>query len=150
VLLVLDAGPDPGGDGRPVPQQPSRTRHVEERLVEGDPLHERGGVPEDLEHRGADLLVAPVAAGQEHGLGAQPAGTRRRHRRADAVGTRFVRRRRHDTPVTRTTHHHGAAPQRRLVAHLDRGEEGVHVDVEDDGHASRVTVIAARSDPASR
>jgi hypothetical protein len=137
--------------------------HVEERLVEADPLHEGRVAAEDLEDLGADLAVAGVAARQEQRVRAQAPGVRRRHGREDAVGTGLVRRGRHHAPAARSAHDDGPTPQLRPVEQLDRHEEGVHVDVEDreevtfagqvgTGHGAyrRVTVREARSAPSTR
>ncbi len=116
--------------------------HVEERLVERDRLDQRGEGPEDRHDPGADLAVAGVVAGEEHGLGAQAAGSHRRHGREHTEGPGLVRRRSHHPPVARTAHDHGSAPQLGLVEQLDRHEEGVHVDVQDARRFVHVRVIA--------
>ena len=57
---------------------PPQAADVEERLVDRDPLDERRGVVEDVEHRPARLGVGGQARLDEHGVRAQPLAPRRR------------------------------------------------------------------------
>ena len=73
------------------------------------------------------------------GTGARLAG---RHRRPDAVGPGLVRRRRHDAAASDATDDDRLAAQRGLVALLDRGEEGVEVEVEHRRYVSHGSSMA--------
>ena len=64
------------------------------------------------------------------GVGAGAERAVHRHRRADAEGARVVARRHHHAPPAAADQHRPAA-QRRVVALLDRGVEGVAVDMGD-------------------
>ena len=119
------------GDAVGRPEQAPRAGDVHEGLVEADGLHGRGDVVEDLVQLPAHLGVAAVAPGQEDGLGAELAGPHRRHGRVHPEGPCLVGARGHDAPGAGTTHDHGFAGEGRVVEHLDRREERVHVDVED-------------------
>jgi hypothetical protein len=138
---------DPATDRQAVAEQGARTAHVEKRLVQCDPLDERRAAVEDLMDLGADLAVAVVPAGHEHRMGAQSAGLGGRHGRVDSVGPGFVAGRRHHAPPAGTADDHRPSGQRRVEAHLDRREKGVHVDVKDRGHhrqSDRATTAADR------
>ena len=54
-----------------------------------------------------------------------------RHRAVHAEGARLVARGRDDAAALGVADRHRAAAQRGVVALLDRGVEGVHVDVDD-------------------
>ena len=54
-----------------------------------------------------------------------------RHRAAHAVATRLIACRADHPARPGAAHHHRLAPQLRVAAHLHRGEERVHVDVQD-------------------
>ena len=124
---------DGAGDGRTVPEELPRSGDVEERLVERDALDQR-------RHRFEDVVAAagspPCTAGSgrrgrwpmDTGAGlpttAWPSGPR-------TCGPRRCRRPRR--PGLRSRPRSPGLPgQGRVVEDLDRGEEGVHVDVEDD------------------
>ena len=59
-LLVGDPGPDVLGDLQRAAETAGGPADVEERLVEGDRLDQRGDLPEDLHHRGGDDLEVGV------------------------------------------------------------------------------------------
>ena len=136
-LPLEDAGPDGGGDPVRGPQRPDRPPHVEERLVEGEGLHQRRHLLENGHDPGRDLAVTAVVAGQEHGVGAEPAGPGRRHGRVDAEGPGLVAGRGHHAPPAGAAHHHRLAPQLGPTADLHRREEGVHVHVQEPHRAVR-------------
>ena len=136
-LLLEDAAPDGGGDLIGGPEAADRPPHVQERLVEGEGLHQRRHLLQDGHDPGRDLAVAAVVAGQEHGVGAQLAGPGRRHGRTDAEGPGLVAGRGHHPPAARAPHHHRLAPQLGAAADLHRREEGVHVHVQETHRAVR-------------
>ena len=125
--------PQSVGDHLGRPEQAQRPGHVEEGLVEPDRFDQRGDVLHDVVELAADLGVATVAPGQEHGLGAELAGPDRRHGRAHAEGAGLVGARRHHAAGGRPADDDRQPGQGRVVEDLDRGEEGVHVDVQNGG-----------------
>ena len=136
--LLPHVAPQGHGDLRRGARDPPQAAHVEEGLVDRQALDQRAGVLEHLEHR-----LAGLAVGREPGLDreqprAEPAGLRDPHGGADAEGLRLVAGRQHDAAADRDR----PAPQPRVVALLDRGEEGVEVGVQDrraDGPAGHPT-----------
>ena len=89
---------------------------------------------------------------QEHRVRAQPPGARGRHRAAHAVLPRLVAGGAHHAARTRAADHHRLAAQLGPLAHLDRGEERVHVDVQDRaagvvGVGAEARITAARHQP---
>ena len=83
-----------------------------------------------LHHPLAGLAVGVEAATEERRVRAARPRLPGRHRRPDAVLARLVGRRRHHAPAADPADHHRLAAQRGLVALLDRGEEGVEVEVQ--------------------
>ena len=71
--------------------------------------------------------------GQDHGLGAAAGGLGHGHRRGDAEGAGLVGGGRDDAPAVAAADNDGTAGQLGVLEELDRGEEGVHVDVDDGG-----------------
>ena len=116
----------------PSPSSCTRPGHVEEGLVEGDPLDQRGHRLEDGVQLAALLDVAVEATVHEDRRRAEPPGHRRRHGRVHAEPPGLVGAGRHHAASPRAAHDDRQAGQGRVVEHLHRGEEGVHVDVEDD------------------
>ena len=110
-----------------------------------------------LHHPLARLAVGVEAAAEERRVRAARPGLAGRHRRADAVLARLVGRGRHHAPAADAADHDRLAAQRRLVALLDGGEEGVEVEVQDGRvgpHAAQRTAPRrpgpARRRPAAR
>ncbi len=101
--------------------------HVQEGLVDREPLDERRRVLEDLEHLLARLGVRAHSRRDDDGVGAQATCPPAAHRGADAVRLRLVARREHDPGAD----DHGAPPQPRVVPLLDRREERVDVGMQD-------------------
>ena len=66
-------------------------------------------------------------------MGAQGAGARSGHAGAHAQGAGLVGGGGDDSASGRAAHDDGAANEAGVLAHLDLGEEGVHVNVEDRG-----------------
>ena len=128
-------GPDAGPDGRPdlpaVAEEARPAGDVEERLVEGDRLDDRREGGEDPVHRGALGLVDVETRREDDGLGAQPAGPAHGHGRVDAEAAGLVGGGRHHAPGPGAADENGPAGEGGIVEDLDRGVEGVEVDVED-------------------
>ena len=101
--------------------------HVEERLVDRQPLDERRRVLEDAEHRLARLRVRRHARRTTIASRAQAPRLPAAHRRAHAERLRLVARGEHDAAAD----DHRAAAQARVVPLLDRRVEGVEVGVQD-------------------
>ena len=102
------------------------TTDLEERLVDGEPLHERRRIAEDREHVSTGRGVGVHPRRDDHGIRAQVARLPAAHRGAHPAGLRLVARRQH----------HAAADddrptaQRGRVALLDRGVERVEIGVQ--------------------
>ncbi len=132
-LLVGHPGAQPLADQHRVSQSAPGTADVEKGFVEGQRFDQRGDHCEQGHDRLGDLDVGVHVAGHDDRLGAQPSRPGHGHRAAYAVATGLVGCRGDYTPVTgsadddRKTGEFGTAP------HLDAGEKGVHVDVQDPG-----------------
>jgi len=129
--LGADGLADGRRDGRSVAEERAARGHVEEGLVQREPLDERRVAAEDLEHVGADLGVARAPRRHDDRLGASPEGLGHGHRGAGAPRAGRVRRRGDHAAARRAADQHGLAAEARVVELFDRREEGVHVDVED-------------------
>ena len=133
---LVHVGPDPLGQRRhrrDLQVGQVGLLEVDERLVQGQRLHQRGDLAQQAHHDRAGVAVGVEPAGEERRVRAPGAGLARRHRRAHAVLPRLVRRRGHHAAAAGAAHHDRLAAQGRLVALLDRGEERVQVQVEDRG-----------------
>ena len=107
-------------------RDPPHSAHVDERLVDRQPLHQRRRVLEDREHVLAGLRVGLEARRHDDGLRAQALGRPAAHRGLDPEGLRLVGRGQdHPAPDD-----HRLAQQPRVVALLDGREERVEVGVE--------------------
>ena len=130
---------------------------VEEGLVDGERLDERRGVVEHREHRPAGGGVGVHPGRHDDRVGAQRPRLTAAHGAPHAAGPGLVARG-HDDPAADD---HRLAPQRGVVALLDRREERVEVGVEDGGvstcgrvghehmFASRPAAQAGRARPGS-
>src|ERR1035437_2135575 len=128
--VVVHSSADVGGDARAIPEQAHGPRYIEKRLVDGDPFDQRRHGFEDGVQFGALFHVTVVSAVDEYGLRAQSAGHRRGHGGTDTEHPGLVGAGSHDTPAACTSHNHRASGQGRIVQHLHRGEERIHVYVE--------------------
>ena len=108
--LVEHLRAQPGRDLGALPHEATGTRHVEERLVERQRLHERGEGAEQLHDLARDLRVEGVVAVDEHGVRATPPGNGRGQRRVDPEGPGLVARCGHHAPVPRPADHDRPAP----------------------------------------
>ncbi len=67
----------------------------------------------------------------------------------DAEGASLVACRSNNAARLTMTHGHRLSPKLRIVALLDRGIEGIHVDVDDLAHASRAKLWLSGGSPSS-
>ena len=132
--MLPDVAAQPRCDLGRRPGEALHAAHVEERLVDREPLDERGRVLEHPEHRLARLGVGGHPRPDDDRVRAEPPCLAAAHGGADAVGLRLVARREDDA---RPDDHRPAA-EPRIVPLLDRRVEGVDVSVEDRclGHAN--------------
>ena len=130
-FLVEDAVPELLADLDRRAEQAGGAGHVEEGLVERQGLDQRGHVAEPGHDPAADLLIEPVIAGQEQGVGAELPGPGRWHGRPDAEDPGLVGGRGHHPSITGPADDHRAPLELGPSLQLDRDVEGVHVDVED-------------------
>ncbi len=121
-----DIEPELCGDRRGRAANPPKPADFEEGLVDRQPLDDRCRVVEDVEDIAARLRVGVHARGHHDGIGTQPQGLAPAHRGSDAEGLRLVARRHDDSAADDDR----PAPQRGVVALLDRREEGVEVGVQ--------------------
>ena len=110
-----------------VPAIAAHPADVEERLVDGEALDQRGGVLEDPVERLARLRVGGHARRHDHRPGTEAAGPCAAHRRPNAEGFRLVARGQHDAPAD----DHGQPAEARVVPLLDRCEERIRIGMED-------------------
>ena len=102
-------------------------------LVEPDHLDRLDVAPQHFHHPRRGLAVGGEVGLEEDRVRQPPPRRRRRHRRVDpGQPPRLVARRRHHRPRPRAADDDRLALQLRLLAQLDRGVEGVHVEVGDD------------------
>ena len=119
-----------GGGSRGAPQSLG-AGEVDEGLVDRQAFHQRREALEDLEDLGRDRRVSVVARRNDDRLRAQSQRLAHRLRRVTAVLSRLVAGGRDDAAVAGAADQHRLAAQLGRVTHLDRREEGVHVDVQD-------------------
>ncbi len=79
--FASDGRPDVGRDAIRGTPQGEGARDIQERLVDGDLLHQRCRASQDVHERAADLGVALAADGHEDTLRAQRRSRPKRHRR---------------------------------------------------------------------
>jgi len=129
--LLLDAASQPaqrdGGAGVVRALGPGQ---VEKGLVDRDRLDQRRRLAHQLADLPADRAVLGHVGRDDGGLWTQPQGLEHRHRGVQAVRARDVAARR-DHPALAAADHHRLVDQLGAVALLDRGVEGVAVDVGD-------------------
>jgi len=89
------------------PEEALAPRDVEERLVDGERLDQRGESPVDREDRVGTSLRSGTCGREGRPLRAEPLRGRRRHRRVDAESSRLVRCRRHDAATLVAADDHG-------------------------------------------
>ena len=123
---LAHCGAQPHRDLRGRARDPLHPAHVEEGLVDRQPLDDGREVLEDGEQRAARLGVRREARRDDDRVGAEAARLPAAHRRADPVRLRLVARRQHNA----TADDDRAAAEPRVVPLLDRREERVRVRVE--------------------
>jgi hypothetical protein len=131
--LGPDALADPRADRRGRAEQVGRPGHVEERLVDRDPLDRRCDVPEDRHHGIAEPLVLPVVTPHEDELGAQPGRPPAGHPALHPVRLGLVGGREHHSPARPAPDGDRPSAQRGIEQLLDRRVERVEVGVQDRG-----------------
>ena len=106
------------------------SRQVHERFVDRDRLDQRRELEHERAHLAADARVF-LHVGPDHaGVRAQPPRLEHGHRRSHAERARHVAGREHDAALA-SADDHRFVRERRIVALLDRGIEGVAVDMGD-------------------
>ena len=105
--------------------------HVEIGLVQRQRLDDRRVFGEDRADLPRHLLVDVEARLHKDQVGTFPLRGDRRHGGAHAELSRFVACRRDDAALPRSADGDRLAAQLRIVALLDGGVEGVHIDVDD-------------------
>ena len=135
--LLAHPPPDLLRHRRRAPRLAQVVADVEVGFVDRHRLHQGGELVVD----GEDLLrlarVAAEVGRDEDGVRAEPAGARGGHRRMDAEAADLVAGGRHHPPALGpAADHHRLAAQRRIVAHVNRRVEAVHVAMEDTPHAA--------------
>ncbi len=139
--LIADFATQPRGDLPRCAGDALQSTHVEERLVDGEGLHQRRGLTEHRQHRPAGLDVRVPVGLDDHRVGTQAPRPGTAHCRLNPVRLGLVARRQHHPAADDD----GAPAQARIVPLLDRGEERVDVRVEDGGLRSHRTYVRIRS-----
>ena len=103
---------------------------VEKCLVERDRLDKIGVGVEDFVDLGRDLFVDLHATRHKDEVGAEALGFGGRHSRTHTETARLVARSRDDTTHIAVPNSDGFALKLRVVALLNRGIKGVHVDMD--------------------
>jgi hypothetical protein len=110
---------------------PSQTRDVEERLIDAQPLHERGELPEDLEDLGGELSIPSVSRRDDDQLLAETLCRRRRLCRAHPVGAGLIGGAGDHAAAPGPTNGHRPTDQAGIAQSLRLDEEGVQIYVQD-------------------
>ena len=122
----------PANDLRQRPGRARMCRDVEIGFVERERLHERREAMQDFADDGGFLAVNIEARRHDDEVRAALQRHESRHRRAHAELTRFVvAGGQHTAPIARAADADRLSFQRRLIAHLDRGVEAIHVEMDD-------------------
>ena len=124
--LGAHALPQPDGDGLGSAGDASQPADLEERLVDGEPFHERGGVAEDAEDVFAGRGIGLHPRRDDDGVGAQLPRLPATHRGADAACLRLVARGQHDPAAD----DHRTPAELRRITLLDRGVERIEIGVQ--------------------
>ena len=146
-MLVLDAA----GEARERTRrahavQPLGAGQVHERLVDRERLDLRRQFEHQLAHLAADAHVLRHVGRQHDRVRAELARLEHRHRRMDAVGARDVAGGR-DHAALAAADDQRLVGERRVVALLDRGVEGVAIDMRDRERVRVARAGAARGEP---
>ncbi len=131
-VRVVDLLLDAVGDGARRAEQPPAAGDVEVGLVDGRHLDEVGVLLQEIDQGPVDGEVGLHVDGQEHPVRAEPLGLRDGQRAVHPVHARLVGAGRdHAASSALAADDHRQAAQLGAARLLDRGEEGVHVEVED-------------------
>ena len=131
-VRVVDLLLDAVSDGARRAEQPPAAGDVEVGLVDGRHLDEVGVLLQQLDQRPVDGEVGLHVDRQEHPVRAEPLGLRDGQRAVHPVGARLVGTGRdHAPPPALAADDDRQAAQLGSARLLHRGEEGVHVEVED-------------------
>ena len=132
-----DRATEPGGDLARGAGEVLEPAHVEERLVDRQPLDRGRELVEDAVGRLACLGVGGEPWGDHDGVGTQPAGGPAAHRRSHPERAGLVAGRQHHPAAD----DHRAPAKGRVVSLLDRRVERVEVGVQDAGRGSHRTYV---------
>ena len=134
--LAANIGPDRLGHARRTALIQGRIGNIEIGLIQRQGFNPVGIALEDGPQGGRDLLVHRHPSRQHRQAGTQTPGMGRGHRRMDAKAPRhIVAGGDHPTSIRLTANRQRNVAQRRVVPHLDRGKEAIHVDMNDLSHA---------------
>jgi len=125
--FVADASADGGRDLARRSEKTDGAPHIEEGLVDRDPLDSRGEVREDGHDIVAKLLVALEVATDEQEFSAELASLPPWHATADAIASGFIRCGQDHTAANRD----GPVPQGGVQQLLDGRVEGIEVGMQD-------------------
>jgi hypothetical protein len=133
-----------GGGDRASPGEVVRDRaEVEVALVDPRPLDAGNDLADRVPDDPRVLAVERVPRSEEHGVRAAAKRLGRAHCRVDPERPRrVVRGRYHSAPMRISTDDQRLVAKRRILELLDRGEEGVEVEMGEDLHAGKATVGA--------
>ena len=129
--LGADFLADQLGDARRAADAELVLGHVEIGFVEAQRFDQVGMVAEDRADLLADLAIDVEAALAEDQVGTQPLGGDRGHGAAHAEPARFVTGGSDHAAPAGSPHGNGFPAQLGIVALLDAGEKGIHVDMDD-------------------
>jgi hypothetical protein len=127
--LLAHCSPQGDRDLHGSPADVTHAAHVQECLVDRQPLHKRSSPLEDPKDGLAGIAVGGKPGRHDDRTRTQPARLRSSHRRAEAARFRLIARRQHHT----ATDNHRSAPEAGIVPLLNRRVEGVQVRMQSHG-----------------
>jgi hypothetical protein len=107
-----------------------RAREIEEGLIDGDRLHERRELQHQPAHLAASHPVLVDIGPQHHSIGTGLERLEHRHGRVHPIGAGDIAGGGDDAPLG-AADDEGLVEQARVVALLDRGKEGIAIDMRD-------------------
>ena len=119
------------GEGARRGSEELHARDVQEGFVDGERLDERRVTREDGEDLGGDGAVERVVSLHEDAVGAAAARRFHGHCRVHAALARFIGGGRDDAARRKPADDDGLSSVFGMLALLDGGEEGIHIDVKD-------------------
>ena len=126
-----------------VPEPFQILRHVEIGFVERQWLDDARIFSKDRADLQRDFFVDVKARLHKNQIRTFPAGGHGRHCRTHAEFSRFIARSRHDAALALAADRDWLAAQFGAIALLDRGVEGVHVDMDDPAQTVRRKIVQA-------